>query len=65
MELTHWPLPSKTYIMAVRYWNINIGSYLMEPTPLNLPNRTYTIEVTSWNLKKWKVTHESYISDVT
>ena len=32
--------------MEVTYWNLHMGSYLMERTPLKLPSATYTMEVT-------------------
>ena len=54
--------------MEVTYWNLHIGSYLVELTPWKLPHRANTMQVTSWNvhygsflmeLKPWKLPHGS------
>ena len=46
--------------MEVTSWNLRLGSYLMEPTPMKAPSGTYTMEVTSWNLH-----HGSYLMELT
>ena len=50
MDFTSWKVPSGTYTMEVRSWNLHHGRYLIERTPWKLPSGTYTMEGTSWNL---------------
>ena len=46
-------------------WNLQHGSYLIEPSPCTIRHGTYTMEATSWNLYPGSYLVEVKITEVT